>query len=218
MDRAKRLKHYIASGLVFCGLGLVPAVAQTGSSTASGPGGTSPKSTETTGSGTNAAANKSGLSAMDQHFMKEAAEGGLAEVELGNLAAQKASSSEVKNFGERMVQDHTKANDQLKQIASNKGVNLPSQPSHAQMAEKKKLEKLSGTQFDKAYMDAMLKDHKKDVADFQRESQSGKDPDLKSFASQTLPTLQEHLKQAQSVTPTASRSSMQKPSPAIARK
>ena len=218
MYRTKKLKHCIASGLVLCGLALLPAVAQSGGSSAAGPGGKSVQSTETTGSGTNAAANKSGLSAMDQHFMKEAAEGGMAEVELGNLASQKASSSEVKHFGERMVQDHTKANDQLKQIASSKGVKLPSEPSHAQMAEKKRLEKLSGTQFDKAYMDAMLKDHKKDVADFQKESQSGKDPDLKSFASQTLPTLQDHLKQAQSVAPNAGQSSLHKPSAAIARK
>lgn len=218
MYRMKKLKHCIASGMVLCGLGLMPAVAQSGGSSAPGPGGSNPQSTETTGSGTNATANKSGLSAMDQHFMKEAAEGGLAEVALGNLAAQKASSTEVKNFGERMVQDHTKANDQLKQIASNKGVNLPSQPSHAQLAEKKRLQKLSGTQFDQAYMNAMLKDHKKDVADFQKESKSGKDPDLKNFAAQTLPTLQDHLKQAQSVAPNANRSSMQKPSPAIARK
>ena len=213
-----KLKHSIVSGLVLCGLSLLPAVAQTGGSSAPGPGGTSPQSTETTGSGTNATADKSGLSAMDKHFMKEAAEGGLAEVELGNLAAQKASNSEVKSFGERMVKDHSKANDQLKQIASNKGVNLPSQPSHADMAEKKRLEKLSGTQFDQAYMSAMLKDHKKDVSDFQKESQSGKDPDLKNFASQTLPTLQDHLKQAQSVAPNANHSSMQKPSAAIARK
>jgi putative membrane protein len=215
MYRMGVLKHCIASGVVLCGLGLLPAVAQSGGSSAPGPGGSSPAST---GSGTNAAANKSGMSAMDQHFMKEAAEGGLAEVELGNLAAQKASGGEVKKFGERMVQDHTKANDQLKQIASNKGVKLPSEPSHAQMAEKKRLEKLSGTQFDQAYMNAMLKDHKKDVADFQKESQSGKDPDLKNFASQTLPSLQDHLKQEQRVAPGANRTSMQKPSAAIARK
>ena len=188
MQRLKKLMHCLASGFVLYGLGWLPALAQ------------------------------SGLNAMDQHFMKEAVQGGLAEVELGNLAVQKASSGEVKSFGQRMVQDHTKATDQLKQIASTKGVNLPSQPNNMQMAEKKRLEKLSGTQFDQAYMNDMLNDHQKDVADFQKESRSGKDADLKNFAVQTLPTLQDHLKQAQSVAAGANRGSMQKPSPAIARR
>jgi putative membrane protein len=137
----------------------------------------------------------------DQHFMKEAAQGGMAEVELGQLAADKASSAEVKEFARRMVKDHSQANDQLKQIASQKGVTLPTSLSAKDQATKNKLSKLSGDAFDQAYMSDMRKDHKADIAAFQKESATGKDPDLKQFASQTLPTLKDHLKQAESVSP-----------------
>ncbi len=141
------------------------------------------------------------LSASDQKFMKEAAQGGAAEVELGQLALQKAESPDVKAFGQRMVDDHTKANDQLKQVASEKGVTLPTQPDAKDTAEKARLEKMSGAQFDKAYMNYMLADHKKDVADFQKEASHANDPDVKNFAQTTLPTLQSHLQQAESITP-----------------
>ena len=113
-----------------------------------------------------------------------------------------------------MVDDHGKANDQLKQIASSKGVDLPSEPSPKNKATKDRLSKLSGQQFDKAYMTDMLQDHKKDVAAFQRESTSGRDQDVKSFATQTLPTLQDHLKDAQSIAPKvlqAKRSTTEQP-------
>jgi putative membrane protein len=137
----------------------------------------------------------------DQHFVKEAADGGLAEVELGQLAADKASSPEVREFAQRMVKDHSQANDQLKQIAMKKGMTLPDSPSKKNQATKEKLSKLSGDAFDRAYMADMVKDHKKDVAAFQQESTNGQDPDVKQFASETLPTLKDHLKQAQSVSP-----------------
>jgi putative membrane protein len=137
----------------------------------------------------------------DQHFMREAAQGGMAEVELGHLAADKASNAEVKEFAQRMVKDHSQANDQLKQIASQKGVTLPTSLSAKDQATKNKLSKLSGDAFDQAYMSDMLKDHKTDIAAFQKETTNGKDPDVKQFASQTLPTLKDHLKHAQSVSP-----------------
>lgn len=137
----------------------------------------------------------------DQHFMKEAAEGGMAEVEMGQLAADKASSPEVKEFGQRMVKDHSQANDQLKQIATQKGVTLPTSLNAKDKMTKEKLAKMSGDSFDQAYMQDMLKDHKKDIAAFQKESTSGSDPDVKQFASQTLPTLKDHLKQAETVSP-----------------
>ena len=136
---------------------------------------------------------------LDQIFVTDAAEGGMAEVELGKLATEKASSSEVKQFGQRMVADHSKANDQLKQTAASKGLTLPTQPSAKHKATQERLSKLSGDAFDKAYMAEMLKDHKKDVADFQKESTTGKDPDIRQFAAETLPTLREHLKQAESI-------------------
>jgi len=141
----------------------------------------------------------------DQAFLQEAADGGMAEVELGQLAMEKASSAEVKEFAERMVTDHGKANDQLKQIASRKGVELPSEPGGKNKAMKDHLAKLSGEEFDKAYMSHMLKDHKKDVAAFKAESENGQDPDIKQFATETLPTLEDHLKQAETVTPKATQ-------------
>lgn len=138
-----------------------------------------------------------GVSTADRKFMTNAAQGGMAEVELGQLAQEKGQSQEVKDFGKKMVDDHSKANDQLKQLASQKGVTLPTDMDAKDQATKAKLEKLSGTQFDQAYMKDMLMDHKKDVAEFQKESTSAHDPDLKNWAGETLPTLQGHLKMAQ---------------------
>jgi putative membrane protein len=134
---------------------------------------------------------------MDDTFAKKAAEGGLTEVALGQLAAQKASDPAVKAFGQRMVDDHSKANDQLKNIASQENLQLPTEPNARDKAEKARLDKLSGAAFDKAYMNHMVMEHKKDIAAFQREANNGKDDAIKNFASQTLPTLQDHLKQAQ---------------------
>jgi putative membrane protein len=147
----------------------------------------------------------------DQRFMKEAAQGGMAEVELGKLAVQNASSDEVKKFGQRMVDDHSKANDKLKELASAKGITLPQAPNAKQKATKDQLSKLSGEQFDKAYMRDMLKDHKQDIAAFQSESNIGHDADVKNFATQTLPTLRDHLKDAQGIAPKVlqARSSIQ---------
>jgi len=138
-----------------------------------------------------------GSKADDKNFMMKAAEGGLAEVQMGQLAQQNGQSQEVKDFGQRMVTDHTKANDQLKEIASQKGVTLPTSPNSHDQAEYNRLSKLQGDAFDKAYSKMMVSDHKKDVAEFKREANSGSDPDVKNFASQTLPTLQEHLQMAQ---------------------
>jgi len=175
------------------------ATAQTqgDASTQTGDRASNPTSPTPTNSSNNAG--KSGISATDKRFMKEAAQGGLAEVELGQLATQKASNDDVKKFGQRMVDDHSKANDQLKQLASQKNVQLPQETNAKDKALKDRLEKLSGAEFDKVYMTEMRKDHKKDVAEFERESKTAKDPDVKSFASQTLPTLQDHLKQAENL-------------------
>jgi putative membrane protein len=98
-----------------------------------------------------------------------------------------------------MVEDHGKANDELKQLAAQKHVDLPAEPSAKHKAAKARLEKLAGEQFDKAYVADMLKDHKKDVSAFEKQSRAAKDPDVKSFAAKTLPTLQDHLKRVQSL-------------------
>jgi putative membrane protein len=154
------------------------------------------------------ASGSSQLSAADQTFVKKAAQGGMAEVELGKLATQKASSEDVKKFGQRMVDDHTKANDQLKQIAGNKGVTLPTDLNSKDQAMKERLSKLDGEKFDQAYMKNMVRDHTKDVSEFRKESTSGTDSDLKSFASQTLPTLEDHLKEAKNIAPKQDKQAM----------
>ncbi len=133
-------------------------------------------------------------SAVDKTFMTKAAVGGMAEVELGKVAQQKAASDQVKQFGSQMVDDHTKANDELKQIASAKSVTLPAALDAKHQAVMTKLQKLSGASFDRAYMAEMQKDHKEDIALFEKESHSGKDADLKGFATKTLPTLKDHMK------------------------
>ena len=145
-----------------------------------------------------ARASSAALSSGDRKFIEEAARGGVAEVELGKLAAQKASSPEVKQFGQRMVDDHSKANDKLQQLASQKGVNVPNEMDAVSKREYDKLQKLSGASFDQEYIKAMVKDHHKDVKDFQKEEKSAKDAELKTFVSTTLPTLEQHLKLAES--------------------
>jgi len=142
-------------------------------------------------------ASNDAMSAADSRFATKAAAGGMAEVKLGELAQKNASSPDVKAFGKKMVDDHTKAGDKLKSIASKDSINLPTSIDAKDQAVYDKLSKLNGAEFDKAYMQDMVKDHKTDVAEFQKESNSGKSADLKSFATETLPTLQEHLKMAQ---------------------
>ena len=136
--------------------------------------------------------------AADKAFVEKAAVGGMAEVQMGKMAQQKGSSDQVKQFGGRMVDDHSKANDELKQIASAKGIALPTDLDAKHKSKMDKMEKLSGAQFDRAYMDDMVADHKEDVAEFKKQASSGKDSDLKAFAAKTLPTLEDHLKMAQS--------------------
>jgi putative membrane protein len=141
------------------------------------------------------------LSAGDRKFLNEAADGGMAEVELGKLALQKAADAGVKKFGQRMVDERGKASDVLRQLAAGKGVDLPQAPSAKNRDLKRRLASLSGTSFDKAYMTDMVADHIEDVAAFQRESNWARDPQVKSFATQTLPTLRDHLKHAQEISP-----------------
>lgn len=135
--------------------------------------------------------------AADHTFATMAAQGGMAEVALGQLAQQKASSDAVKQFGQRMVDDHTKVNDELKSIASTKNIALPAEVSAKDKATMDRLSKLSGAAFDRAYMQDMVADHKKDVSEFRHESENGTDADMKAFAAKTLPTLEEHLKMAE---------------------
>jgi putative membrane protein len=133
----------------------------------------------------------------DMEFATKAAQGGLKEVKFGELAQQQGARDEVKQFGERMVDDHGKANDQLKQIAQNNGIELPQQLSDEDQQKYAELQQKSGDEFDQAYTDEMVSDHEKDIAEFQEYVDEGKDPDLTTFAGQSLPMLKEHLQLAQ---------------------
>jgi len=175
----------------------------TPSGTSSGAAGSAAAGSSKSAASKSSSSKSSQLDHSDRKFLESAAKDGLAEVELGQLASQRAESPEVKQFGQRMVQDHGKANDQLKQLASSKGVDIPTETDKSHQKKMAKLQKLQGAAFDKQYMDDMVKDHKKDVKDFEKASKSAKDPEVKSFASQTLPTLQEHLKMAQAAQKTA---------------
>lgn len=133
----------------------------------------------------------------DKKFFTEAAQGGMAEVELGQLAEKNGSASCVKQFGQRMATDHGKMNDDAKSLASQKSVTLPSQTSAHYQQVYKELSQKTGSDFDKAYIQTMLKDHTKDIAEFRHEANSGTDPEIKDWASKAIPTLQEHLRLAQ---------------------
>lgn len=132
-------------------------------------------------------------SSADTAFAMKAAQGGMAEVQLGKLAAEKGGSEQVKSFGQRMVDDHSKANDQLKSIAEKQNMTLPTTMNAKDQALYTKLQNMSGTDFDKTYVKAMVKDHEEDIKEFKKEADKGKDEQLKNFASTTLPILQSHL-------------------------
>jgi putative membrane protein len=139
------------------------------------------------------------LSSADRDFVQKAASGGMAEVQTAQLAQQRASSQQVKQFADRMIADHTQANTELQQIAEQENVTLPPQPTGKDAAAAKKLSGLNGAAFDKAYAQDELSDHQQDVALFRKEASSGQDPALKSFAQKTLPILQQHLQMAQAL-------------------
>ena len=132
----------------------------------------------------------------DAEFAKKAAEANLAEVKLGNLAEQLGTTSTVKDFGKRMVTDHSKAEDNLKSAAATSKITLPTSLDAKDQAVYDHLSKLSGEAFDRAYAHDMVRDHKGDIAEFQHEANDGKDASIKNFASETLPTLETHLKLA----------------------
>jgi putative membrane protein len=179
------MKQVIAIGSVVLAMAAAPAFAQTASRPEQHPDAakSSPKA--------------AGKAMSDQQFVMNVAKDGMAEVELGKLAADKASSADVKKFAQKMVDDHSKANDELKTLAQNKNITLPAAPDAAHKAHVDRMSKLSGEAFDRAYMQDMVKDHQKAVQAFRMESQSGKDADVKAWAAKTLPTLEEHLKMAQ---------------------
>lgn len=137
--------------------------------------------------------------ATDSDFVMKAAEAGMAEVAAGRMAEKQGESAATKAFGQQMVTDHSKANDELKTAAAKSGAKVPTTMSDAQKKAGEKLAGLKGAEFDKAYAAQMVKDHEAAVALFEKESTSGSDADLKSFAGMTLPTLKEHLRMAKAL-------------------
>jgi putative membrane protein len=141
----------------------------------------------------------------DAAFIGNAAMDGLAEIEHGRLAAQQASSAEVKKFAQRMIDDHQKAGDELKALATRKDVTLAAELDDEHRAMRDNLAKLQGAAFDKAYMTQMVKAHLQAVATFQQEVKTGQDPDVKAWAAKTLPTIQEHVKLASTISAKVSK-------------
>ena len=139
------------------------------------------------------------LAEQDLEFARKAAEGGLKEVRLGELAQQQAASEQVQQFGERMVADHGNANEQLMEMAEAKGIELPQELSQEAQQLYDELQQKSGAEFDQAYMDEMVSDHQKDVESFSQFSASGQDQELVQFATETLPVLQQHLQMAEQI-------------------
>jgi putative membrane protein len=179
------------------GAGLAMAQApgtETGNSAAAG----------TAGESAAASPSSSQLSKRDKMFMRKAAEGGLAEVELGKLAQEKGTDQAVKSFGERMVTDHSQANDKLMTLAQSMNVELPTKLGKKDQKALDKLQSKSGEAFDKAYASAMRRDHRVDIREFEHEAKHGENAQLKEFAQTTLPTLKEHLSLAEKL-PGASR-------------
>lgn len=135
----------------------------------------------------------------DAKFAVAAANGGMAEVELGTLAQQKAANAKVKDFGGMMVSDHSKANDEMKALAKSKGITLPDSVDSKEQKVKNDLSAKTGADFDKAYVSNMIDDHKEDIKEFEDATKNLKDPDLKAFAVKTLPTLKMHLEAIQKI-------------------
>jgi putative membrane protein len=168
------------------------------------PGTMSPNSTGTMpGSSAGMNDNMSGgagkVSAEDKSFMKEAMEGDMAEIQLAKLAQQKASSDQVKQFAQRMIDDHTKLDAQMKPMAQQFGVEAPTDLSSKHKSVQSKLQGLSGNQFDQEYIKAMVNDHREDDQAFLREQTTAKDPTLKSAVTQAEPIIADHLRMAQDI-------------------
>jgi putative membrane protein len=172
----------VAAAALALALGAVPALAQT--------------STTTT---TDTAAQAGQLAEADQTFVEKVAQDNIAEVDLGELAKERAQSEEVKQFAQRMIDDHGKANEQLEEIAKNKGAVIPTEAGEEHSKVRAELADLEGEEFDQKYMAAMAEDHQKAVDLFQKQAEEGQDAELKSFAEQTLPIIKEHLTMAQSM-------------------
>jgi putative membrane protein len=180
-NQIKSISRFAAVAIACGGLCLAPsALAAT---TTPAPDASKKEDMSKSKSKTSPAAAK--LGDKDKAFMKEAAKGGKMEVEMGQMATKQGKSADVKKIGARMIADHTKANNELMGIAKTKGVDLSK--------ENPKMKKLNDANFDKEYVDAMVKDHEEDLTAFQAEAKNGSDADVKAFASKTSEMIKKHL-------------------------
>jgi putative membrane protein len=193
MKASMKSSFAVAVGLVF--------LATVGCSNTSNQSSNPASADRTTAADRSAAVN---MSSADKDFAVKAAQGGMAEVELGNLAQQKGASSKVKDYGKRLVDDHTKANNDLRDVAAREGISLPSDIDSSQRRTVDKLSKLSGAQFDREFLKQAVNDHKEDIDEFQKEAEKGTNPAVKEFASKYLPVLQDHLNMAEDAQKTVS--------------
>ena len=143
--------------------------------------------------------NTTNFAAPDREFILKAAEGGHTEVMLAEIALNKATNADVKQFAQRLADDHSKGNEELKTLAASKGVTLPAENAVKSQKLKTGMEKHSGATFDREYIKDMIKAHQKNIAMFEREARNGRDNEVKAWATQKLPTLREHLQIAQDV-------------------
>lgn len=177
----------VAATVAVCSLAIIVSTAA----------GTQDMNSNQSGNMNQGAGRKMMLNSMDSKFMMMAAQGGLAEVAMGRLAAERASSDDVKRYAQRMVEDHTKAGEELMQLAATKGVTLPTAPDAKHQAMLTKLGTMSGAAFDREYLkNAGVKDHEKMQKLFSDEANKGADAEVKAFAAKTLPVVQMHLSMA----------------------
>jgi putative membrane protein len=135
----------------------------------------------------------------DKHFVSEALKGGMAEVQMGQLATEKGNSTDVRDFGKKMVEDHSKLGDQMKAVAGQIGVTVPTSPTMVEQAEIQKLKGLSGDEFDQEYIKTMMKDHEEDLQDFKKEANTGTSSKVKNAASQEADVVSQHLQMIRGV-------------------
>jgi putative membrane protein len=171
----------VAVAAVALALGAAPAYAQTSYGTTT---------TTTTQSGSTK------ISKADENFIKKVAQDGIAEVDLATLAKEHAKSDQVKTFAERMIKDHTKANQELERIAQNDGVAIPGEAGEEHSKMRAELSKFKGEEFDQRYMKEMVEAHQKAVSLLEQETKTVDNKDLKAFAEATLPVVKEHLQMA----------------------
>jgi putative membrane protein len=158
-----------------------------------------PTSPGSAGSAAAPGSQRAALARGDRNFIESAAKAGMAEVEMGKMAQGKASNAGVRDFAQRMVSDHTKANEELMSLAATKGVQVPAALDRSHRNQADKLGKLSGAEFDREYVSSQVSDHRKAVAEFKKAADSARDPELKAWAAKTLPTLQQHHKMAETL-------------------